>query len=67
MNGARGIRSEKLIENQYIEGYAKFLGSKRVEWEEERNVEQVWEQVRQAMIHRERELFGSMKVGRKHL
>ena len=38
MNGARGIRSEKLIENQYIEGYAKFLGSKRVEWEEERNV-----------------------------
>ena len=32
MNEARRIRSEKLRENFYIEGYARCLENKRVEW-----------------------------------
>ena len=36
--GARRIRSEKLREHQYIEGYVKCLESKRLEWDEGRNV-----------------------------
>ena len=46
MNGARSIRIEKSREYQYIEGYAKCLESKRVEWDVGRNVEEMWEQVK---------------------
>ena len=46
VNGARMIRSEKLREHQYMEGYARCLESKRVDWNEGRNVEQMWEQVK---------------------
>ena len=45
MNGARKIRSEKLRKHQYMEGYARCPESKRVKWDEGRNVEQMWEQV----------------------
>ena len=51
MNGARRIRNEKLREPRYIKGYARCLGSKRVEWDEDRNVERMWEQVKQAMVN----------------
>ena len=45
VNGARRIRSKKLREHQYI-GYARFLESKRVDWEEGRNLKQMWEQMK---------------------
>ena len=35
------IRSEKLIEHKYKEGYARCLKSKRAEWGGGRNVEQM--------------------------
>ena len=37
---AKRIRSEKLREHQYREGYARSLERKRVEWDGENNVEQ---------------------------
>ena len=39
VNGDRRIRSEKLGEYQYIQGYARCLASKRVEWDGGRDVE----------------------------
>ena len=35
------IKSEKLREHQYIEGYAKYLESKKVECDKGRNVDQM--------------------------
>ena len=35
----------KFREHQYIEGYAKYVKSKRVEWDEGKNVEQMWAQM----------------------
>ena len=43
MVGARRIRSEKLRENQYREGYARSLEGKRVEWDVDNNIEHMWE------------------------
>ena len=48
--GASRIRSEKLREHQYREGYARSLEEKRVEWDGDNNVEHMWEQVNQAMV-----------------
>ena len=42
LNGSRTIRSEKMREHQYMEGYARCLERKRVEWDEGRNIEQMW-------------------------
>ena len=39
MTGTRRIRSEKLRKWQYIEGYARCLESKKIEWDEHRNIE----------------------------
>ena len=50
MTGARRITNEKLREHKYIGGYARRLESKRVEWDEGRNVEHMWEQMRQALV-----------------
>ena len=43
MVGATRIRSEKLREHQYSEGYAKPLEKKGVEWDGDTNAEHVWE------------------------
>ena len=43
VNGARGIRSEKLRD---MERYARCLEIKRIDWEERGNVEQIWEQLK---------------------
>ena len=40
--GYRRIRSEKLREHQYREGYPRPLGGKRVEWDGDDNVEHIW-------------------------
>ena len=39
VEGARRIRSEKLREHQYKEGYARSLEGKRVEWDGDNNVD----------------------------
>ena len=41
VNGARRIRSEKTREHQYKEAYVRCLEIKRVEWDEESNVENI--------------------------
>ena len=61
------IRSDKLMEHQYMEGYAKCLESKRVEWDECRNVKQIWEQEKRAVVKSAREECASVRVGRKNL
>ena len=63
---ARRIRSEKLREHQYREGYVRSLEGKGVEWDGDNNVEHMWEQVKQAMVESAREVCGSVKVGRKN-
>ena len=60
-NGTRRIKSEKLREHQYIERYARCLKSKRVEWDEGRSIEKMWEQVKQPMI----DSAGEVKVAVK--
>ena len=49
---ARKIRSEKLKEQLYIEGYARCSESKGGEWDEGRNFEEMWEQVKQVMVEK---------------
>ena len=62
MVGATRIRSEKLREYQYGEGYARSLEAKGVEWDGD-NVKHMWEQVKQAMVEGVREVCGSVKGG----
>ena len=64
--GARRIRREKLREHQYREGYARCLEGKEVEWDEDNNVENMWEKVKQAMTENAREVCGSVRVGGKN-
>ena len=40
--GAWRIRSKKLREHQYREGYARSLEGNRVEWDGDNNVEHMW-------------------------
>ena len=46
-----------------MEGYLRCLESKRVGWDVCGNVEQMWEQVKQAMVDDAREVFWSVKRG----
>ena len=48
-----------------IEGYARCLESKRVEWDKESNVEHMWEQKKWAMVESAREVCESVSVGGK--
>ena len=41
--GTRRIRSEKLREHQYTEGYVRSLEGKGAEWDGDNNVEHMWE------------------------
>ena len=66
VNGTRRIRSEKLREHQYMEGYATCLESKRVEWDEVRNVEKMWGQAKQAVVDSARDVCGSVTMGGKN-
>ena len=43
---ARKIRSEKLREDRYIEGYTRSLEGERVERDGDNNVERMWERKR---------------------
>ena len=46
VNWPRRIRSEKLREHHYIEGYDRCLENKRVERDGGKIVDQMWEQVK---------------------
>ena len=50
MNEAKRIRSEELKENQYIEGYVRCLENKRTEWDEDRNIKQMLDQVKRTIV-----------------
>ena len=60
---ASRIRSEKLREHQYREGYTRFLEGKGLEWDGDNNVEHMWKQVKRAMVESAREACGSMRGG----
>ena len=66
MDGVRRIRSKKQRENQYKEGYARSLEGRRGEWDEENNIEYMWEQAIWVMAESAREESGSVKVGGKN-
>ena len=42
MNGTRRVRSEKIMEYQYIKRVCWYLKSKRIEWDEDINAGYVW-------------------------
>ena len=58
MVGPRRIRSEKLREDRYREGYARSLEGKRVEGDGN-----TVDQVKRAMVERVREVCGSARIG----
>ena len=62
VDGARRIINEKLREHHYTKRYTGSFGGKRVECDGEKNVEQMWEQMRRAMVESARELCGSVRV-----
>ena len=51
------------MEHQYREGY---LEGKRVEWDGDDNVKDVWKQVKWAMVESAREMCGSVRVWGKN-
>ena len=59
----RMIRSKKLREHQYKEGYARSLEGKGVEGDGKNNVEHMREQMKQAMVESAREVCDSVRVG----
>ena len=59
--GTRMIRSEKLREDRYREGYARSHEGKSVG--DGDNFEHIREQVKQAMVEKAREVCGSVRVG----
>ena len=63
VDGARRIRTEKMREHQYREGYIRSPDGKRVECNGENNVEHIWEKVKLAMVESARKVWGSVKVG----
>ena len=66
MVGAKRIRSEKLREHQYREGYARSLEGKGVEWDGDINVEHMWEQVKWVIVESVKEVCGSVRVEGKN-
>ena len=62
VDGDLRIRSERLREHQYREGYARSLKGKRVEWDRENNIEHMWVQVKWATVESVK-VCGSVRVG----
>ena len=61
----RRIRSKKLREHQYREGYASSFEGKEVEWDGDNNVKHMCEQLKRPMVESAREVCGSLRVGEK--
>ena len=59
------IRSEKLREYKYREGYARSLETKGVKWDGNNNVEHMWEQVKRAMVECKRSAWLSESWGKE--
>ena len=57
------IRSDKLREHPYREGFVRSVDGKEVEWDGDNNVDHMWEQVKRAMVESAREVCCSVKVG----
>ena len=66
MDGDRRIRSEKLRQHQYREGYKKSLEGKGVGWDGDNIDEPMWEQLKRGMVESAREVCGSMRLGGKN-
>ena len=66
MVGAKKLRSEKLVEHQYREGYIRSLERKDVEWDGDNNVEHMCEQVKRPIVESAKEVCGSVIVGGKN-
>ena len=65
MIGATRIRSKKVRENQYREGYAGFLKRKGVKWDGGNNVKHMLKQGKWAMVESTRKGCGLLRVGEK--
>ena len=50
------LKSEKSREQQYKKAYTIAIENKIVEWDEVSNVEQMWDQVKQAEVDRVKEM-----------
>ena len=64
MNRARRIRSENLGKHQYKEGYGRYLQNKKVKWNNDRNFEQMCEQVKWTIVDSTREVWLSKGRGK---
>ena len=60
------IRSEKLSEHSCREKYERALSSKSVECEQN-ETEQIWLQVREALVNSAKEVCGCAKVGGRNV
>ena len=65
MIGATRIRSKKVRENQYREGYAGFLKRKGVKLDGGNNVEHMLKQGKWVMVESAREVCGLLRVWEK--
>ena len=63
---ARRIRSEKMREYQYREGYVRSLKGKRIKRVGDNNFGHMWEQVKRPMVESTSEVYGSVRVGGKN-
>ena len=65
MVGARMVRSEKLREHHYREGFIRSLEGKGVEWGGDHNVEHMLELVKWTMVESAREVCSSGELGER--
>ena len=63
--GKGRIRCENPREDLYIEGYVRFVEGKRVQGDRD-NVEHMWEQMKREMVESAREVYASVRVGKKN-
>ena len=66
MVGARKIRSKKLRDHQYREGYIRSIEGKGVEWDGDNNLKHLWEKVKQVMVENAKEVCDLVTVGGKN-
>ena len=59
MNWDEKIKNDELREQQFKEEYGRSLESNITKWDEQSNVEQIWEQLEEAVADRTREVCSS--------
>ena len=60
--GLEGIELTKQRERHNREEYVRSLEGKAVEWDGDKNVEDMWDQVKWGMVERARKVCGSVRV-----